>query len=391
MPGARRARHDSADQSRAAHIEFQPDWAVSPGTLLRSEIEERGMTQADLATRAQLTEKHVSQVMTGTVTLTAEVALAFERSLGVRAQTLLLAEARHQAARSSQDAFERLAKHERWARKFPLGVLRANGSITGNERGGELVDRVLRFFGVADQVAFEEVSLAGISGFRRAQHLQVNEFATATWLRLGELQTARHRLPPYSSQKLRRSVASLRPLSNRPDGEAFQAARDELAMCGVALAFVDGINESRACGATRWVTATRPLIVLSDRYGYRDTLWFSLMHEIGHVLRHPRRRTFVNIPEDGDDSDGLEAEANGFAADVLVPFTDRERLLALHTRAQFRAFAEDLSIDVSLVAGQYGHLVNDWAKVSQLRKKLDIVGLEHAARAALGEVSTTPV
>jgi hypothetical protein len=115
------------------------------------------------------------------------------------------------------------------------------------------------------------------------------------------------------------------------------------------------------------------------------------MHEIGHVLRHPRRRTFVNIPEDGDDSDGLEAEANGFAADVLVPFTDRERLLALHTRAQFRAFAEDLSIDVSLVAGQYGHLVNDWAKVSQLRKKLDIVGLEHAARAALGEVSTTPV
>jgi HTH-type transcriptional regulator / antitoxin HigA len=388
MPGVAHSRHDRTDQAPAAHIEFQPDWAVSPGTLIRSEIEARGMTQADLAARAKLTEKHVSQVMTGTVTLTADVALAFERSLGVPAQTLLLAEARHQAARSSQDAFERLAKHERWARKFPLGVLRANGAITGRERGGELVDHVLRFFGVADPAAFEEVSLAGISGFRRAQHLHVNEFATATWLRLGELQTARHRLPSYNSQKLRRCLASLRPLSNRPDGEAYQAARDELAACGVALAFVDGINESRACGATRWVTATRPLIVLSDRYGYRDTLWFSLMHEIGHVLHHPRRRTFVNIPEDGDDGDGLEAQANEFAAEALVPVEYRQRLLALRTPAQFRALAEELAIDVSVVAGQYGHLVDDWAKVSRLRKKLDVAGLEHVARAPLGEVGT---
>jgi hypothetical protein len=63
----------------AARIEFTPEWALPPGTLLRAEIDARGMTQADLAARAKLTEKHVSQVVTGTVSLTPDVALAFEQ------------------------------------------------------------------------------------------------------------------------------------------------------------------------------------------------------------------------------------------------------------------------------------------------------------------------
>ncbi len=79
---------------------------------MRAEIDARGMTQADLAARAKLTEKHVSQVTTGTVSLTPDVALAFERTLGVPARTLLLAEARYQAERSRHDAFTALAKHE---------------------------------------------------------------------------------------------------------------------------------------------------------------------------------------------------------------------------------------------------------------------------------------
>jgi HTH-type transcriptional regulator / antitoxin HigA len=387
MPAIAHPKDTPSEQDRVAHVEFQPDWALAPGALLRAELEARGMTQSDLAARTQLTEKHVSQVMTGTVTLTADVAIAFERSLGVPARTLLLAEARHQAEESSQSAFRELSQHEPWAQQFPLTVLRRNGFLTGRERGGELVDRVLRFFGVADRQAFEEVSLVGISGFRRAQHLHVNEYATATWLRLGELQTARHRLPPYSGVKLRRSLPILRPLTKRPDGEAFTRAREELAACGVALAFIDGVNESRACGATRWVTASRPVIVLSDRYKYRDSLWFSLMHEIGHILRHPRRRTFINLADDGDDSDGLEEEANEFAAETLVPSEYRAQLLAAGSESDFRVLATELNVDITVIAGRRGYLTGEWRKVQPLRKKLDVPALDRAALMTIDETT----
>ena len=364
---------------RSAHVEFNPDWALSPGTLLRHEIEARGMTQADLADRVKLTQKHVSQVITGTASLSPDVALAFERSLGVPARTLLLAEARYQAERSHQDAYKELGKHHAWARRFPLEELKNKGVLRGTERAGELVDRLLRFFGVANPDAFDKVSLAGISGFRRAQHLHVDEYATATWLRLGEQQTAAHRLPPFDPNRLRKSLPELRRLSTRPDDAAFTEARRSLADCGVALAFVDGIKESRACGATRWVTPTRPLIVLSDRYGFRDTLWFSLMHEIGHVLKHPRRRTFVNLADGGDDADGLEGEANAFAADVLVPERFTDRLLDARTLADYAELAKEVDVDVSILAGRRGHLTEEWNKVQRLRKKLDVAAVARSA------------
>ena len=340
------------------------------------------MTQADLADRVKLTQKHVSQVMTGTVSLSPDVALAFERSIGVPARTLLLAEARYQAERSHQHAYEELAKHQAWAQRFPLAELGEKGVLGGIERGGELVDRLLRFFGVANLEAFEKVSLAGISGFRRAQHLKVDEYATATWLRLGERQTAEHRLPPFDPQRLRKALPELRRLSTRPDDAAFTEARRILADCGVALAFVDGIRESRACGATRWVTPTRPLIVLSERYGFRDTLWFSLMHEIGHVLKHPRRRTFVNLASDGDDADGLEREANDFAAQVLVPESLRQRLLHATTGSEYAELAAEAEVDVSILAGHRGHLTDEWNKVQKLRKKLDTAAVARASAAA---------
>lgn len=383
MPPHPIAGEQPGPPKRAAHIEFTAEWALPPGTLLRAEIDARGMTQADLAARAKLTEKHVSQVMTGTVSLTPDVALAFERSLGVPARTLLLAEARYQAERSRKGAFATLATYEPWARRFPLADLKKKGVLRGTERGGELVDLLLRFFGVANPQAFENVSLAGISGFRRAQHLNVDEYATAAWLRLGEQQTAGHQLPAYDPDRLRRALSDLRHLSTGPDGDAFGEARRILADSGVALAFVDGIKASRAWGATRWVTPTRPLIVLSDRYGYRDTLWFSLLHEVGHILHHPRRRTFVNLADDGDDVDGLEAEASAFAADVLVPGLYRDRLLAATAPDEFNALAAAADVDVSILAGQRGHLTREWRKVQPLRKKLDVPALAQRAKAPL--------
>jgi HTH-type transcriptional regulator/antitoxin HigA len=365
---------------------FSPDWALPPGRLLRAEIEACGMTQSDLAARAKLTEKHVSQVITGTVSLTPDVALAFERSLGVPASTLLRAEANYQSLRSRAESFTKLSQYTSWAQQFPLRELRGKGVLRGTEQGGELVDALLRFFGVADPVAFEKVSLAGISGFRRAQHLEVDRYATAAWLRLGERQTAGYRLPQFDAQRLDALLPNLRKLSKVDDGSAFATSRRLLGTCGVALAFVDGIKQSRACGATRWVTAARPLIVLSDRYGYRDTFWFSLFHEIGHVLKHARRRTFVNLVDDGDDADGLESEANAFAAETLVPAPLVNLVLAANTRAKLEAIAIQADVDVSIIAGRRGHLTQAWNKVASLRKTLEVSAIVQAAATPLDPV-----
>jgi HTH-type transcriptional regulator/antitoxin HigA len=79
----------------------------------------------------------------------------------------------------------------------------------------------------------------------------------------------------------------------------------------------------------------------------------------------------------------LEEEANTFAADVLVPDRYRQRLLAATTRDEFDALAADADVDVSVLAGQRGHLTGEWGKVQRLRKKLDVSPVARVAEAPL--------
>ena len=55
------------------------DYAIPPGETLRELLDEQGMTQRELARRADLSPKHVNQLLHGLVPLSADVATRLER------------------------------------------------------------------------------------------------------------------------------------------------------------------------------------------------------------------------------------------------------------------------------------------------------------------------
>ena len=67
-------------------ISYEPDYAVPPGETLLEALEEAGLTQPELAQRAQLSSKHVSRLANGHVALTPDVAMRLERVLGISAR-----------------------------------------------------------------------------------------------------------------------------------------------------------------------------------------------------------------------------------------------------------------------------------------------------------------
>ncbi|HJI72978.1 MAG TPA: helix-turn-helix domain-containing protein [Veillonellaceae bacterium] len=59
--------------------------AVPPGATIKEQIDDRGMTQKEFASRMDLSEKHVSKLIHGDVQLTTDVAERLELVLGVPA------------------------------------------------------------------------------------------------------------------------------------------------------------------------------------------------------------------------------------------------------------------------------------------------------------------
>jgi HTH-type transcriptional regulator/antitoxin HigA len=108
-----------------------------------------------------------------------------------------------------------------------------------------------------------------------------------------------------------------------------------------------------ASGATRWLTPDKALIQLSLRYKTNDHLWFTFFHEAHHILLHGKRQVFL----DGDDVAGdQEAEANAFAAGLLIPRDSAARLRTLDpTPAAVEAFAAEVGVAPGLVVGRLQH------------------------------------
>jgi HTH-type transcriptional regulator/antitoxin HigA len=60
--------------------------ATPPGATIKEQLEDRGMSQKEFASRMNMSEKHISKLINGEVQLTTDVAIRLETVLGVSAQ-----------------------------------------------------------------------------------------------------------------------------------------------------------------------------------------------------------------------------------------------------------------------------------------------------------------
>jgi HTH-type transcriptional regulator / antitoxin HigA len=360
--------------------EFRSDTPTHPGEMLRRVLAARGMSQAELAARVGLSPKHVNQVLHGIALMSPDAAIALERVLGTPASIWTRLDTRWQEARSRERAHQTLSEYTVWTDHFPLIELKKRDLLSGIEQGPALADALLRLFRVVSPQAFDRVWLGTLQGgFRRAQQFEVDKYATATWLMLAERQAEHISIEPFSTSRLRRALTELRRLTRLPVALGFVEARRLLAECGVKLVFIESIGGCRAHAATWWVTPSQPIVALSERQKRVDSFWYSLFHEIAHLILHPRRQVFVDFAKDfGDDQDGKETQANNFAAEILVPRQHDATIRTLPLN-ELPNFATSLEVGTEIVAGRRGHLTANWPSVSRFRTALDVVGLREAA------------
>jgi HTH-type transcriptional regulator / antitoxin HigA len=353
--------------SPSAARQFTPAWSLHPGVILRHKLEERDIRQSELAERTGLTAKHVNQIINGAIGISGDVALLLDRALGVSAEFWTRADAEYQAQASREQARTQLPKLSEWASRFDLVTLRRNGITTPGDSQGAKVESILRFFGVASPEAFERTWLQPRVSFRRSQSFTVDEPNTALWLRLVERSAESVTVPTLRPGALRRVARTIPAMTNHTVPDGFTVARGALAEAGVVLTFVRQVPETRVSGATWWLGSERPVIGLTERLRKPDCFWFNLLHEIGHILLHPRRTTFLDLEMDKQTKDPAESEAHAFAEATLMSDEARSLVAKASTRHDLLSLATRFGVGVSIVAGHHGYTTGRWNIGGSLR------------------------
>ena len=131
------------------------------------------------------------------------------------------------------------------------------------------------------------------------------------------------------------------------------------AECGVAFVLLPHLKNSGINGVVKWVSHDRVVLAMNDRRAYADTFWFSLFHELGHVLQQRIKVLLVSGDEVLNNSDELlqrlEKEADIFSQNVLIPEQEyREFLRKTWTiyENDIINFAREIGVHPGIVLGR---------------------------------------
>lgn len=97
---------------------------------------------------------------------------------------------------------------------------------------------------------------------------------------------------------------------------------------------------------------------MSIRHARADIFWFSLFHELAHVLFHGKRNTIVTLRQGAVYDDPIlqqhEDEANAFAGNLLIPPNEYRKFLKAgdFSARAVAAFADEIAIHPGIVVGR---------------------------------------
>lgn len=335
------------------HLAYEPAELVPPGETLVDWLDREDMSQAEFAKRVGLTPKHINQVVKGGVGISPEVALAFERVTAIPARYWAQLDANYQTTKQRLLEAESLRDRVELVDRFPVRELERRNCIARKTSKVEQLRELLGFFGVATADALEEVWLRPAL-YRRSTAFEADEGALASWLRLAEVEAAKVKARPFDAAACRSAIAEMRALSMLPGIEWLEPLKKLCASVGIALVVLKELPKCRVNGATRWLSPEKAMIVLSLRHRRNDIFWFTLFHELCHLLRHSKKETFVDTKGSGI-SQELEDEADAFASRVLIPPQSISQLREISTAAQAVAFATAIGVAPGIVVGRMQH------------------------------------
>jgi HTH-type transcriptional regulator / antitoxin HigA len=335
-------------------LTWQPEWAVPPGELLQEALEERRMTQAELARRTGRPLKTINEIVKGKSAITPETAIQLEIVLGISASFWLNLERRYREHEARSQEKERLEREGSWADRFPIAAMITHRLVPKTRSKADHMLELLKFFAVSSPPAWERQWASAEAAFRQSPAFTASPEAVSVWLRWGELQAESIRCRPYDPAQLEKALPAIRKLT-RLDPLAFvPELQTILARCGVALVLTPELPGTHLSGAARWLSPDKALVQLSLRHRTDDQFWFALFHELHHVLRGGRRRAFLDTPERPRRLSQEEADADRFAADQLIPTDEYRRIAELPDLKpdRLRQTAQQLGISAGIVVGR---------------------------------------
>ena len=331
------------------------DLPIPPGEYLAEVLAAKGMAQAELARRIGRPIQAVNEIIKGEKAITPATALQLEKALDVPANIWVGLESRYQLIKARLEEKKHLQRESAYLPRTPYKQLADLDCVRRTRDNEHKIRELHRFYGVSSLANLPGIK-AYEASFRGGAAREASSYALAAWLRCAELRAAEVHIDPFDKGKLREALGEIRVLSKKKPAEFMPELERLLAECGVVLILLPHFQKTYAHGAIFWLGPDKAVLLMSIRGKRADIFWFSLFHEIGHILLH-QKKTYIDGGSILPELARQEKEADEFATNSLIEAESFDKFVRKGDfgEAAVKALAREVGISEGIVVGRLQH------------------------------------
>lgn len=319
--------------------------AIPPGATIKEQLNDRKMSQKEFAARMNMSEKHISKLINGEVKLTSDVSNRLEMVLGLPSRFWNNLESIYRDALTKVKIENEMESDIIISKRFPYNEMAKSQWVPSTRKSEERVVALRKFFEVVKLSLLNNELLPKIA-CRRQAITEKADYALIAWAQEAKIESREMHTSPINIKLLKQSINEIRSMTLIEPSVFCPKLTKLLSKCGIAIVFLPHIGGSFLHGAT-FYDNDKIIVGLTVRGKDADRFWFSLFHELGHII-------LGHIDKSNGTTDADETEADLFSKEILIPKEEFNNFVKRndYTADSICRFAKRIKIDPGIVVGR---------------------------------------
>lgn len=344
------------------------EFIIHPGETLKEVLEENNMSQEELAIRTGFTPKHVSEVVNGKKGISPKFAKSLEYVFSMPMSFWVNLQGIYDKEILQYKEQEEIEDEE-------IKIVKKIKKIIKYAEEKELLNRN------EDEIfnVIELRNLCGINNLSNIKFLPMYQMAfrasksidietTYVWLRINELLARKKYVEnDYDVKKLTGNISRIKATMFLEINDAIEKLTEIFSECGIIFQVSKSFTGAPIQGFIKKIN-NNVMLTMTIRGAFADIFWFSLFHEIGHLINGDFDTQLIDYISNNSEKEIL---ADSFASNTLI---DKEQFKQFINKKDYSKNAiinlsRNNNVQPFIAVGRVEKELNDYKLLSEMRLK----------------------